>query len=54
VTDSSIEKGARGVVNFVIKDRHVRFQIDSQAASENGLKMSSKLLSLAVPANASS
>jgi hypothetical protein len=37
------------IVNFVIKDNHVRFEIDRAAASQNHLAISSKLLSIAVP-----
>lgn len=39
---------ARGIINFVLVDNHVRFAIDDAAARENGLVISSKLLSLAV------
>lgn len=38
----------RGIVNFVTRDGHVRFDIDEQAAARNGLTISSKLLALAV------
>jgi len=37
-----------GVVDFVIDEGRVRFRIDNQAAADNGLTISSKLLSLAV------
>ena len=37
-----------GVIHFVVMDNRVRFQIDDQAAAQNGLAISSKLLSLAV------
>jgi hypothetical protein len=37
-----------GIINFVIKDNRVRFNIDEEAASQNGLIISSKLLSLAL------
>jgi len=47
VTDGT-PGGARGIVNFVIRDNHVRFQIDREAAARNGLQISSKLLSIAV------
>jgi hypothetical protein len=36
-----------GIVNFVTEDNRVRFQINSEAARANGLKISSRLLSLA-------
>lgn len=37
-----------GIINFVIKDNRVRFDIDEQAAAQNGLAISSRLLSLAL------
>lgn len=40
---------AEGVIQFVIRDGHVRFAIDATAAAANGVTISSKLLSLAVP-----
>ena len=36
-----------GIVQFYIRENHVRFQIDADAASQAGLKISSQLLSLA-------
>jgi hypothetical protein len=36
------------VVHFVVKDKRVRFTIDDEAASLNGLKISSKLFNLAL------
>ena len=48
VTDESSGDGTRGVIDFVVKDSRVRFQIDAQAAAQNGLSVSSKLLSLAI------
>jgi hypothetical protein len=47
VTDAA-QGDARGIVHFVIRDNRVRFEIDSQAAAASGLKISSKLLDLAV------
>jgi hypothetical protein len=47
VTDTR-EPGVMGIVNFVIKDNRVRFEIDDEAAAQNGLAISSKLLSLAL------
>src|SRR5215469_9211878 len=44
-TDQFIEAG--GMVNFVIEDNKIRFQINDEAAKKAGLKISSKLLSLA-------
>lgn len=36
------------IINFVIKDNRVRFDIDEEAALQNEIAMSSKLLSLAL------
>jgi len=47
VTDGAGERDPHGVVNFVIRENRVRFQIDNQEAAENSLLISSKLLSLA-------
>lgn len=44
VTDGA---GRPGIVNFVLVDGHVRFEIDEDAARASGLAISSKLLSLA-------
>jgi hypothetical protein len=47
VSDSA-NAGARGsIVSFVVQDNRVRFDIDDAAAAQNGLTISSKLLSLA-------
>ena len=48
VTDTPQVDDTTGIIQFVIKDNRVRFDIDEQAASANGLTISSKLLSLAV------
>lgn len=45
VTDSGLK--SHGVISFVIDDNHVRFDIDDAQAAEDGLAISSKLLSLA-------
>lgn len=45
VTDSGMK--VHGVISFVIEANHVRFDIDDAAAAEDGLTISSKLLSLA-------
>ncbi len=45
-TDGFIEHG--GMINFVIEGTKVRFQINNEAATKAGLKISSKLMSLAV------
>jgi hypothetical protein len=50
ITDAAFEDGAKGIVHFVIRDGHVRFEIDSSEAAQNGVILSSKLKSLAVPA----
>ena len=47
VTDSTHPSGPTGIVSFVVQDNRVRFDIDDAAAAENGLVISSKLLSLA-------
>ncbi|MGQ9369876.1 YfiR family protein [Azospirillum sp. ST 5-10] len=49
VTDRQGAREAKGIVNFVIVDGRVRFEIDGRTAAENGIAISSKLLSLAVP-----
>lgn len=36
-----------GMINFVLEDSKIRFKINNEAASKAGLKISSKLLSLA-------
>lgn len=45
-TDHFTEDG--GMINFVIVEKKVRFQINNDAAKKAGLTISSKLLSLAV------
>lgn len=40
--------GTAGVINFVVKDNRVRFDVDDEAAAQDGLTLSSKLLSLAL------
>ncbi len=40
-----------GVINFVIRDDYVRFQISKSRADEVGLKLSSQLLEVAVQVN---
>jgi prepilin-type processing-associated H-X9-DG protein len=47
VTDDQTDPVATGIVNFVLVDGHVRFEIDQRSAADNGLVISSKLLSLA-------
>jgi hypothetical protein len=47
VTDSARGDDAKGIIHFVVADNRVRFEIDDAAAALSGLKISSKLLSLA-------
>lgn len=47
VTDTA-GPGPKGVINFVLRDSRVRFEIDLKAAADNGLGISSKLAALAV------
>lgn len=49
MTDDAADAQSRGIINFVIIDNRVRFEIDDNAAAANGLTISSKLLSLAAP-----
>lgn len=48
VTDAGMDDGAVGIINFVIKDHRVRFDIDEAAAASSGLVISSRLLGLAL------
>ncbi len=48
VTDEARGAAPVGIVHFVVRDNRVRFLISPQAAARNGLRISSKLLSLAV------
>jgi len=48
VTDSVPDSHAPGIVEFVVQDNRVRFNIDDQAAAKNGITISSHLLSLAL------
>lgn len=47
VADSASSDDVPSIIRFVIRDDHVRFAIDDDAASRNGIAVSSKLLSLA-------
>ena len=38
-----------GMINFVLKGKKIRFQINNDEAARAGLKISSKLMSLALP-----
>jgi hypothetical protein len=53
VTDSIRDSSAKGMINFIIADNRVRFEIDNAAATRSGLVISSKLLSLAVSVRSS-
>jgi hypothetical protein len=46
VTDAA-RGDAKGIVNFVLQNNRVRFEIDLRQAADNGLPISSKLLTLA-------
>jgi hypothetical protein len=48
VSDTRGTAMAGAIINFVIKDNRVRFDIDEEAAAQNGLAISSKLLNLAL------
>jgi hypothetical protein len=48
ITDAARGSDARGVIHFIVQDNRVRFEIDDRAAAQNDLRVSSKLLSLAL------
>ncbi|WP_207477977.1 YfiR family protein [Arenibaculum pallidiluteum] len=48
ITDAEPQASAKGIVNFVLNEGKVRFEMDAGAAAENGITISSKLLGLAV------
>jgi hypothetical protein len=48
VTDSVPDAHAPGIVEFVVENNRVRFNIDNEAARRNGITISSHLLSLAL------
>ena len=48
VSDTGGSGSSAGIIDFVISDNHVRFNIDDEAAAQNGLVISSKLMSLAL------
>lgn len=48
VSDGRKSRSDSGIINFVIADNRVRFDIDDEAAAQNGLIISSKLMSLAL------
>ena len=47
VTDAALDPAIHGIVNFVVQENRVRFEIDLHAAAQNHLVISSKLLNLA-------
>lgn len=49
VSESDRFIDAGGVINFVIQQNRIHFQVNNAAAKSAGLKISSKLLDLAVP-----
>lgn len=48
VTDAGADGADVGIINFVIEDNHVRFEIDDAAAATGGLVISSQLLNVAL------
>jgi len=48
VTDSRPQGDRVGIINFVMQDNRVRFDIDDAAAASGGLTISSRLLNLAL------
>jgi hypothetical protein len=50
VTDGQTQPGATGMINFILVQGHVRFEINRNAAEASRLEISSKLLTLAVRA----
>jgi hypothetical protein len=48
VTDEEDGDSPAGMINFIVKDNRVRFEIDDGAASQSGLAISSDLLKLAL------
>ena len=47
LTVSDQSKDAKGIINFILQENKIRFAIDPEAANRAGLKVSSKLLSVA-------
>ena len=48
VHDVTVAGGPAGIVNFLIKDDRVRFDIDDEMAARNGIYINASLLGLAV------
>jgi hypothetical protein len=53
VTEAENDPQHAGIIDFVLVDNRVRFNINTTAAAENGLVISSKLLNLAVAVRSS-
>ncbi len=51
VTDNQRRGGRAGIIDFVLQDDRVQFSIDDKAATAHDLRISSRLLSLAVSVN---
>lgn len=51
VTDLPAAATRKGIINFVLQGSHVRFEINDREATQDGLRISSQLLSLALNAN---
>ncbi len=54
VTSEAADDASAGIINFVLRDQRVRFEIDAAAAAANGLSISSKLQGLALAVRPSS
>jgi hypothetical protein len=50
VTDAAAHDGAKGILHFVVAQNRVRFEVNAAAAETARLSISSKLQSLALPA----
>jgi hypothetical protein len=48
ISDSAADPAERGIINLVVDDNRVRFEIDARAADQSHLSISSKLLELAL------
>jgi hypothetical protein len=48
ITETEKTSRAKGIINLLVDNGKVRFEIDASQAEKNGLKISSKLLRLAV------
>lgn len=52
ITDASRLPHGGGIVEFVVQDNRVRFNVDEQAAAQNGITISAHLLGLALSVKA--